>query len=396
LSLGVLDEAPESMAPESSWLQKALAAFQALFASDRQFDDSRYKVPTHSLVPIIPVDSSSFGADINRYFAEEDEKCRSEDVVVKRPDDSPNEVHVEIGGRTIKLTPSIEYFAPGSGGPTMPSAPKSRKRTAGNGKIYITAEDGPLLPDPGLAPKLAAIQADLALIDQWIGDLVVNMKLDPRINKRRRTPYVRIIHAFMDGADLGLKYWSFDEQQHRKILVRDIEQIVETQTGEVFASFEEWLADLEHSPRYKPDRELTRCYYKIQYGVPVFREICRLGQVDRQLAREAVSRYVRWRLTEGSTSDSSEDEIAALDERLWHEHIPADEPFLDNIASVLTKRQISSIYETARELAQHAIRPSEDLTAIVDKLERLATPRRGGRVRPAAFSPRPPPRTTSP
>jgi hypothetical protein len=238
-------------------------------------------------------------------------------------------------------------------------------------------------------------EADLALIDQWIGDLVVNMKLNPRIHQSRRTPYARIVHAFTEGAELGLKYWSFDEQQNRKILIQDIEEIAEQQTGQVFASFDEWICDVERSPRYKADRELTRCWYKIQYGAPVFREICRLGEVDRQLAREPVGRYVRWRLTEGSTSDSTADEIAALDERLWHEHFPADEPFLDNIADILTKRQISSIYETAHELAQLAIRPNEELTMIVEELERLATPKRGGRVRPAAFSPRPPPRTAS-
>jgi hypothetical protein len=110
------------MSPESSWLQKALAAFQALFASDRQFDDSRHKVPTPSLVPIITVDSSSFSADINRYFAEEDEKRRSIDVVVQRPDDAPNEVHVEIDGRTsFPMIGGGKIFVPETSGDSVPA-----------------------------------------------------------------------------------------------------------------------------------------------------------------------------------------------------------------------------------------------------------------------------------
>jgi hypothetical protein len=377
------------------WLPRAIEAFQSFFAYDRQVDDSHQKAPIPSFEPIITVDSSMFSVDINRFFAEEDERRKSQDVVVKRPHDSPNEIHVEIDGRTITLNPRIEYFEPGSGGPTIPSAPKTLNRRAGNEKIYITAENGPLLPDPEFAPKLAVIQADLALIDQWIGDLVVNMKLNPRIHQRRRTPFARMIHTFVEGVDLGVKFWSFSEQQNRKILVRDIEEIVEQQTGEVFASFSEWLADLEHSPRYKPDHELTRCWYKIQYGAPVFREICPLGEVDPRLARGPVSRYVRWRLTEGSNSDSTEAEIAALDERIWHEHIPSDEPYLANIADALTKRQISSIYETSLELARLAVQPGEELAGIVEELQRLATPKRAGRVRPIAFSPRLPPRTAS-
>lgn len=153
-----------------------------------------------------------------------------------------------------------------------------------------------------------------------------------------------------------LRFWSFDEQQRRKARVEDISELLETAFGTVFSSFDEWIADLERTPRYKPDRTLTKRWYKVRDFVPFFRNLASAHPPTEAAALLILDEFIVRRLTEGSIGRITEPEITAIVER------GRLEPFMPHEAELFhfsgSKRQANRIFEVAEGMA--ALAPADE------------------------------------